>query len=113
MEWMLRRDLKPRGGINAVDLARQFGVSTTGVREFLYRFARFGLIEQRPNARWVFKGFTDDFALELFDIRELFELRSALAFIALPPESPLWTRLRLIRRQHEQLLDVIDTRFHG
>ena len=112
MEWMLRGDLAPGSAINALDLARQFGVSTTGVREFLHRFARFGLIERRPNARWVFKGFTDDFALELFDIRELFELRSALAFTRLPPDSPLWPRLRLIRRQHEQLLADIDTRFH-
>lgn len=112
MEWMLRGNLEPGTAINALDLARQFGVSTTGIREFLHRFSRFGLIEQRPNARWVFKGFTRDFALELFDIRELFELRSALAFIRLPPDSPLWGRLQTIRRQHEQLLAVIDTRFH-
>lgn len=112
MEWMLRGDLKPGTAINALDLARQFGVSTTGIREFLNRFARFGLIERRPNARWVFKGFTDDFALELFDIRELFELRSAIAFTKLPPSSPLWNRLKVIRAQHEQLLAVIDTRFH-
>ena len=112
MEWMLRGDLKPGAAINALDLARQFGVSTTGIREFLYRFARFGLIERRPIARWVFKGFTRDFALELFDIRELFEMRSALAFTRLPPDSPLWNRLRAIRRQHEALLADIDTRFH-
>jgi DNA-binding GntR family transcriptional regulator len=112
MEWMLRGDLKPGAAINALDLARQFGVSTTGVREFLHRFARFGLIEQRPNARWVFKGFTADFALELFDIRELFELRSALAFARLPQDSPLWGRLAAIRTQHEELLAHIDTRFH-
>ncbi|MDR3476353.1 MAG: GntR family transcriptional regulator [Devosia sp.] len=112
MEWMLRGDLKPGAAINALELARQFGVSTTGIREFLNRFARFGLIEHRPNARWVFKGFNRDFALELFDIRELFELRSALVFTALPDDSPLWPRLRAIRREHEQLLAEIDTRFH-
>ena len=112
MEWMLRGDLKPGEAINALDLARQFGVSTTGIREFLNRFARFGLIERRPNARWVFKGFTKDFALELFDIRELFELRSALAFASLPADSPLWGRLGLVRQQHQQLLAEIDTRFH-
>jgi DNA-binding GntR family transcriptional regulator len=112
MEWMLRGDLKPGAAINALDLGRQFGVSTTGIREFLNRFARFGLIDRRPNARWVFKGFTEDFALELFDIRELFELRSALAFTKLPPESPLWVRLRAMRGEHERLLADIDTRFH-
>lgn len=112
MEWMLRGDLKPGAAINALDLARQFGVSTTGIREFLNRFARFGLIERRPNAHWVFKGFNRDFALELFDIREMFELRSALAFARLDADSPLWPKLRSIRHEHERLLAEIDTRFH-
>ena len=112
MEWMLRGDLKPGAAINALDLGRQFGVSTTGIREFLNRFARFGLIERRPNARWVFKGFTKDFALELFDIREVFELRSAIAFCKLPPEHPAWGRLKALRQEHEALLKEIDHRFH-
>ena len=30
---------------------------------------------RRPNAGWLFKGFTPSFALELFEIREMFELR--------------------------------------
>lgn len=112
MEWMLRGDLKPGTAINALELGRQFGVSTTGVREFLNRFARFGLIERRPNARWVFKGFTKDFALELFDIREVFEMRSALAFARQAPEHPAWIKLAAIRRQHEALMADIDRRFH-
>jgi DNA-binding GntR family transcriptional regulator len=112
MEWMLRGDTKPGALINELELARQFGVGTTGIREFLNRFRRFGLIEKRPNAGWLFKGFTEDFALELFEIRELFELRSALAFSRLPPDNPIWQRLKLIERQHHELLAEIDTRFH-
>ena len=84
MEWMLRDNACPGTAINELELARQFGVATTGIREFLNRFQRFGLIEKRPNAGWVFKGFTPGFALELFEIREMFELRSAKAFAALP-----------------------------
>ena len=84
MEWMLRDNARPGTLINELELARQFGVATTGIREFLNRFQRFGLIEKRPNAGWVFKGFTTSFALELFEIREMFELRSAKAFAALP-----------------------------
>ncbi len=86
MEWMLRDNARPGTAINELDLARQFGVATTGIREFLNRFQRFGLIEKRPNAGWVFKGFTPSFALELFEIREMFELRSARAFAALPDD---------------------------
>ena len=84
MEWMLRENTLPGTLINELELARRFGVATTGIREFLNQFQRFGLIEKRPNGGWVFHGFTESFALELFEIREMFELRSAMAFAALP-----------------------------
>ncbi len=79
MEWMLRDDTPPGTVINELDLARKFGVATTSIREFLNRFQRFGLIEKRPNAGWLLKGFTPEFALDLFEIREMFEMRSARA----------------------------------
>ncbi len=112
MEWMLRDNASPGTSINELDLARRFGVATTGIREFLNRFQRFGLIEKRPNAGWVFKGFTASFALELFEIREMFELRSAMAFATLPEDSPLWQRLATLREQHLSLLHDIDQRYH-
>ena len=112
MEWMLRDNLHPGTSINELELARQFGVATTGIREFLNRFQRFGLIEKRPNAGWMFKGFTPSFALELFEIREMFELRSATAFAALPRSSLLWQRLDALRDEHVSLLKDIDKRYH-
>ena len=112
MEWMLRGDAEPGSQINELELARQFGVATTGIREFLNRFRRFGLIEKRPNAGWLFKGFTEDFALELFEIREMFELRSARAFLGLPDAAPVWNELRSLRQEHKVLLADIDKRFH-
>jgi DNA-binding GntR family transcriptional regulator len=112
MEWMLRGDARPGSQINELELARQFGVGTTAIREFLNRFRRFGLIEKRPNAGWLFKGFTEEFALELFEIREMFELRSAKAVTALPAEAPVWAELRRLRQQHSDLLAAIDRRFH-
>ena len=112
MEWMLRDNAQPGTGINELELARQFGMATTGIREFLNRFQRFGLIEKRPNAGWAFKGFTTAFALELCEIREVFELRSALAFAALPATSPLWAQLGALRQEHVSLLREIESRFH-
>jgi DNA-binding GntR family transcriptional regulator len=111
LEWILRDNASPGTVINELELARQFGVATTGIREFLNRFHRFGLIEKRPNAGWVFKGFTAAFALELFEIREMFELRSASAFVALPRSSPLWQRLRALKEEHVALLKDIDRRY--
>ena len=112
MEWMLRDNATPGTIINELELARQFGVGTTGIREFLNRFQRFGLIEKRPNAGWVFKGFTSSFALELFEIREMFEQRSAREFAALPESSPLWERLEALRGEHLALLGEIERRYN-
>jgi DNA-binding GntR family transcriptional regulator len=112
MEWMLRDNTRPGTSINELELARQFGVATTGIREFLNGFQRFGLIEKRPNAGWVFKGFTSSFALELFEIREMFELRSAVAFATLPQSSLLWQKLEALRDEHLSLLKDIDRCYH-
>lgn len=81
MEWMLRGDIKPGTLIKALELALRFKIGIKGVREFLKRSRRFGLIEKRPNVGWLFKGFTEEFAAELFEISELFELRSDKAFV--------------------------------
>jgi DNA-binding GntR family transcriptional regulator len=112
MEWMLRDDTPPGTLINELDLARRFGVATTSIREFLNRFQRFGLIGKRPNAGWVLNGFTPDFALELFEIREMFELRSAQAVACLPEGSPIWGQLAALRQEHVALLAVIEDRYH-
>jgi len=112
MEWILRENTRPGTAINETELARQFGMATTGIREFLNRFQRFGLIEKRQNSGWLFKGFTREFALELFEIREMFELRSARAFASLPRESPLWQKITELRDEHLLLLEEIDLRYH-
>ena len=112
MEWMLRDDASPGMSINELELARQFGVGTTGIREFLNRFQSFGLIEKRPNAGWLFKGFTINFALELFEIREMFELRSAVAFASLPKTSPYWREIKELREEHLNVLEDIDHLYH-
>jgi DNA-binding GntR family transcriptional regulator len=112
MEWMMRGDRKEGDVVNGLDLARQFNVSTGAIREYLNRFGRFGLIEKRPNSSWIIRGFTKEFALELFEVRELFELRSALAFEKLSDDSPIWHDLKLLEREHKNLLRQISKRYH-
>jgi DNA-binding GntR family transcriptional regulator len=112
MEWMMRDNTVAGTFINELDLARKFGVATTSIREFLNRFQRFGLIEKRPGGGWVLKGFTTDFALELFEIREMFELRSARAMASLSEDSQVWTQLLTMRLEHLALLEEIDSRYH-
>jgi DNA-binding GntR family transcriptional regulator len=111
MEWMLRGNIKPGDYINGLELARRFNVSPSGIREYLNRFSRFQLIEKRPNSGWVFRGFTTDFAMELMQVRELFELSSARAFAGMPRHLDIWQRLEGIEREHHDLLKNMDSRF--
>jgi DNA-binding GntR family transcriptional regulator len=111
MQWVLNGDLKPGQQIKGLDFARQFGVSTSAIRDYLSGFSQFGLIEKRPNGGWMFKGFTRDFAEELCEVRLMFELRSAQRFIALPASDPAWRHLDSIRREHLELRRDAQSRF--
>lgn len=111
MQRILTGEAVPGAQINEAELARDIGTGTTSVREFLIRFSRFGLIEKRPNSHWILKGFTLDFALELSEVREMFELRSAAAFATLPDDHPAWPDLDDIEAEHRVLLAEIDRRY--
>ncbi|MDQ0318226.1 DNA-binding GntR family transcriptional regulator [Pararhizobium capsulatum DSM 1112] len=111
MRRILAGGAEPGMQINELEIARDIGIGTTSVREFLIRFSRFGLIEKRPNSHWVLKGFTRQFALELTEVREMFELRSAASFAALPMEHPAWIDLSRIEAVHHEILADIDDRY--
>ena len=111
MKWILVGDCKPGQQINGLELARQFGVSTSAIRDYLNRFSHFGLLERRPSGSWAFKGFTNEFAEELFEVREMFELRSAQRFVALAADDPAWKALERIKQEHLGLLDEAESRF--
>jgi DNA-binding GntR family transcriptional regulator len=111
MRRILAGGAQPGMQINELELAREIGTGTTSVREFLIRFSRFGLIEKRPNSHWVLKGFTREFALELTEVREMFELRSAARFADLAQDHPAWAELKEVEAQHHALLADIDGRY--
>jgi DNA-binding GntR family transcriptional regulator len=111
MRRILAGGAEPGMQINELELARDIGTGTTSVREFLIRFSRFGLIEKRPNSHWILKGFTREFALELTEVREMFELRSAHSFVALPEDHPAWAELSRIKAIHHEILGDIDNRY--
>jgi DNA-binding GntR family transcriptional regulator len=111
MQWILHGDCKPGALINGLELARQFGVSTSAIRDYLNGFSQFGLLERRPSGSWMFRGVTREFAEELFEVRLMFELRSAQRFITLPEDDAVWRTLKHIQREHLTLLEEAQTRF--
>lgn len=110
MAWLVGPDCSPGHTINGLDLARQFGVSTSAIRDCLNKFSHFGLLERQSNGRWRTLGLTVDFVAELFDMRELIEFRAVDRFVALPKDDPLWGELSLIADEHHALLDDFDRR---
>jgi DNA-binding GntR family transcriptional regulator len=111
MQWILHGDCKPGQQINGLELARQFGVSTSAIRDYLNGFSQFGLLERRPSGSWMFRGVTREFAEELFEVRVMFELRAAQRFVTLADSDPVWTALEQIRREHLLLREQAESRF--
>ncbi|RYD25472.1 MAG: FCD domain-containing protein, partial [Lysobacteraceae bacterium] len=112
MHMVSKGDYHPGQVISGAELARQSGTSTTAVREYLTRFSRFGLLERRSSGGWTFNGLSADFAVEIYEIREMFELRSARSFVALPNDAPAWRELDAIEHAHRDLLQAMDARFN-
>lgn len=109
MQWILSGDVDAGTHLNESELARNFKVSTSVAREFLIRFSRFGLIKKQPSRGWVLDGFTKNFALELSDVRELFETRSVARFLKQPENASCWRALADLESAHQDLQSRIET----
>ncbi|WP_420023338.1 GntR family transcriptional regulator [Cereibacter azotoformans] len=123
LTWVLQGDLPPGMLLHESDLARRFGVSLATVREFLIRFEPFGLIEKQPNRHWVLKGFTRDFAEEMFAVRKMFECHALSGLLAeVARGGMLRAELEALRAEHETMaagpeaglaaFPALDARFH-
>lgn len=111
MEYVFAGDLKPGTILQESDLVREFGVSTSVVREFLIQFSRFGLIEKTPNRHWVMLGFTRKFAIELFEIRKMFELHAIENFFSKETTSNLHRRFISLETAHMHIIENIDEEY--
>lgn len=114
MDYILGGDLAPGTILRESELVREFGASTSAVREYLIRFSRFGLIRKEPNRHWVLVGFTKDFAMELFDVREMFEMRAFKNFVAethSPAVREALDALDALEADHMSLIENIDAEF--
>lgn len=110
ISWMLGPECQPGQMINGLDLARQFGVSVSAVRDCLGRFEHLGLLSRQDGSgRWQAIGLDADFVSELFDMREMMEFRALERFILLPDDNPAWASLSGLADEHHRLEQVIET----
>ena len=117
MERIYHSDLPPGAEFAEAELARAAGVSTISVREFLIEFSRYGLIAKKPHGGWRLCAFDRAFAMEVADVRQLFELAAIDHFGTLAPADPAFAALDELIARHEQLksakdFPALDREFH-
>ena len=116
-ERVVKANYSPDKHLKEQDLAGEFGISRTPVREALRQLAEDGLVEILPKRGARVIGFTADDVEEIYDIRlslELLSLRYAGRLLSIE-------RLREIRgevREPEKSTDyaaheAVDTKFHN
>ena len=110
MDRIYHSDLPPGAEFSEAELSRAAGVSTVSVREFLIEFSRYGLIEKKPHGGWRLCAFDQSFAMEVADVREMFELRAVERFGMLAPTDPAFATLDELIARHEQLGSVMPER---
>ena len=110
MDRIYHSDLPPGAEFSEAELSRAAGVSTVSVREFVIEFSRYGLIEKKPHGGWRLCAFDQSFAMEVADVREMFELRAVERFGTLAPTDPAFATLDELIARHEQLGSVMPAR---
>ncbi|WP_395407473.1 GntR family transcriptional regulator [Pseudoduganella sp. UC29_106] len=109
MERIYQSDLPPGAEFSESELARAAGTSTISVREFLIGFSSSGLIEKKPRGGWRLCAFDRSFAMELADVRQMFEFAAIDNFANLPQGDPAFAELQRLIVRHEQLGSIMPT----
>lgn len=113
LEWVMRTDLPPGARFTEAGLARELGLTTAMVRDLLSWCLPLGLMEKKPNKSWVMLGFTQDYATEMCDLRDLIEMAAIRQVAAEPEDAPIWAALADMERRHIALLARDDSAIAG
>jgi len=102
MRWLCG-GLRPGQAIRLRDLVRRFDAPLKSVLAQLLRFEHLGLLRHSRNGDWIVEPVAPEFANDLADMRDIFELRAARAFITLDRKSAAWEKLDQIESAHRAL----------
>ena len=118
---MIHNGTLPSGAtLHVADLAAQFNVSPSPVRDALSRLAAEGLVVNNPNRRSTVVRFTTQDIVETFQLREILECGAA-RLAAKNIQTPQLAELRKVAEQADDLPDHpsqkkakldLDSRFH-
>lgn len=103
MERIYQKEMPPGTEFSEAELARAAEASKISVREFLIGFSRFGLIEKKPRGGWRLCAFDRSFAMELAEVRQMFEFAAVARFAHLASDDPAFAKLDELIARHERL----------
>lgn len=95
--------LLPGQHFTEAEIARNFKVSTVGIREFLIGFAKFGLVAKVANGGWRFCAFDEGFARELASLRTQFELDGIRVIAQLPTDDSAFREVEYLLQKHQSM----------
>ncbi len=110
MERMLRGGWQAGYEFSEADLARESGVSTASVREFLINFSHYQLIEKRSRSGWRLLGLNADFVNEVADMRDLVEM-TAIRAVSTDDHTDRQAQLQNLLTRHLTLEANLDSQY--
>ncbi|MFJ5161732.1 FCD domain-containing protein [Pantoea sp. NPDC088449] len=106
-----QRQLMPGDTFSELQLAQQVKVSPIVVREFLLRFMRYDLLEPVKRGQWRMKKFDQNYAENLFELREMLETHALTRFLNLPSQDERWMQARDLLDRHRSMRDTIASNY--
>ncbi|MCP4294994.1 MAG: GntR family transcriptional regulator, partial [Proteobacteria bacterium] len=93
MSQIKRGEIRPGTRFSVLDLSTNSKCNRTVVREFLYSFSKFGLVEKLPRKMWGMVSIDQTYIKELTDIRIDLEVEAVRKLWQHPKTSPIWSKL--------------------
>jgi len=90
VDWLCRAREEGRTHLTEAELAREVGCSRSIIREELARISYYGLAVKEPHRGWRVTEFTSDTLMQIFEVREMFELYAVRKVLMLPDDSAIW-----------------------
>ena len=97
--------IRPGDRFSVLELATESGCNRSIVREFLYEFGKYGLIEKMPRKMWRMVAIDRKYIAELTETREILELKALEHLWQSPQPAPIWKRLNRIRSLFDCILE--------
>jgi DNA-binding GntR family transcriptional regulator len=103
VDWLCRAKEEGKTHLTETELAAEVGCSRSIIREELARVSYYGLVVKEPHRGWRVIEYTTDMLLQIFEVREMFELHAIRKTLALADDSPIWKEFEYLEDRLQQV----------